>query len=283
MHKKYAVLGMDIEDWYHLDYFDKEKCDQSESTLDGINIYLDILDTYNIKTTFFVVGELVEKLKGTLKQIISQGHEIALHSYSHRRPLTMSIDEYKQDTSKNIKGIHDILGYTAIGYRAPCFSMDRERLEILKDLNLYYDASHIKFSDHKLYGHLDLTGFTPVRNDILKRNDFFEFETSTLPLKNKNIPISGGGYLRIFPWMLTKYLLNRYVKLNKNYFFYIHPFEFSKNYNITSPSGTSFATNLRFRLGRKSVEKKMHRLIKLLKGHQYEFVRFEDLVNKQGA
>ena len=54
--KKYAVLGMDVEDWFHLDYFLDEKCDISQNTLDGIEIYLDLLKDYKIKTTFFVVG-----------------------------------------------------------------------------------------------------------------------------------------------------------------------------------------------------------------------------------
>lgn len=275
--KKYAVLSMDIEDWYHLDYFDKNKCNQSESTLDGIDIYLDILDHYNIKTTFFVVGEIVDKLSDTLKRIIDKGHEVALHSYSHQRPLTMSIDQFKNDTLDNIKIIKDTLNYEVKGYRAPCFSMDRERLDILNDYNLTYDASLIRFSSHNLYGKLELDGFRNIRSDIFEKEKFFEFETSTVLVKDKNIPISGGGYLRIFPWALTKYLLKKFFKQQKNYFFYIHPFEFSKNYSIKVPEGTSMSTRFRFNLGRKSVESKMHKLIELLKKNNYEFVRFQDL------
>ncbi len=278
--KKYAVLSMDIEDWFHLDYFEKDKCDQTQSTLDGLDVYLEILDRYNIKTTFFVVGEIVNQLSGTLRKIIDNGHEVALHSFSHRRPLTMSMEEYKEDTLKNIKVIRDALDYEVKGYRAPCFSMDRERLNILEECNLRYDASLIRFSSHNLYGKLDLKGFSNIKRDIFIKDDFFEFETSTVLIKNKNIPISGGGYLRIFPWFLTRFLLTKFFKEKKNYFFYIHPFEFSKNYRITIPVGTPLATRVRFNMGRKSVDQKMHRLITMLQKNNYEFVRFQDLLNK---
>ncbi|WP_326984836.1 polysaccharide deacetylase family protein [Chryseobacterium sp. MYb264] len=276
--KKYAVLGMDVEDWFHLDYFKKEECDTSQSTMDGLDIYLDLLNQYNIKTTFFVVGELVSQYEKQLKKIIENGHEIALHSYSHIRPLNLKIDDFRKDTEKGLAVLKDILNIEAKGYRAPCFSLDRERLDILKnEFNLNYDSSKIKFDSHDLYGRIDLDNFDKLKTDIYKKDNFFEFEASTVEVVGKSLPVSGGGYLRIFPWFITKKLLKKYLKTNGNYFFYIHPFEFSKNYNIKVPENTDAKTKLRFNAGRKSVEKKMHKLIKLLKENDYEFVTFQDL------
>ena len=278
--KKYAVLGMDVEDWFHLDYFLDEKCDISQNTLDGIEIYLDLLKKYNIKTTFFVVGEIVEKIQKILLRIIEEGHEIALHSYHHRRPLSMSVEEFVEDTKRSIAIIKDKLAYDVKGFRAPCFSLDRERLDILQSFGLKYDASKINFGDHKLYGNLDVNDFQKIGQDIFRKDDFYEFETSTVEILGKNIPVSGGGYLRILPWKLTQYLMRVFLKTNKNYFFYIHPFEFSKNYNIKIPENTKAITRFRFDHGRKSVEGKMHKLIKILQKNNYEFVKFEDLIDE---
>lgn len=276
--KKYAVLGMDVEDWFHLDYFNKEECDTSQSTMDGLTLYLDLLKQYEIKTTFFVVGELVSKYKDELNLILEHGHEIALHSYSHIRPLNLSISEFREDTQKGMAVLKDVLNVDPQGYRAPCFSLDRERLDILKnEFNLIYDSSKIKFDSHDLYGRIELNDFDSLAEDIYKKDLFLEFEASTVEIFGKSLPVSGGGYLRIFPWFLTKTLLKKYMKTNGNYFFYIHPFEFSKNYNITVPENTDFKTKLRFNTGRRSVEKKMHKLIKLLKQNDYEFVTFRDL------
>lgn len=276
--KKYAVLGMDVEDWFHLDYFNKEECNTSQSTMDGLMVYLDLLKQYEIKTTFFVVGELVSKYKNELNLILEHGHEIALHSYSHIRPLNLSISEFREDTQKGLDVMKELLGIDPQGYRAPCFSLDRERLDILKDeYNLIYDSSKIRFDSHDLYGRIELNDFDSLAKDIYKKDRFLEFEASTVEIFGKSLPVSGGGYLRIFPWFLTKALLKKYMKTNGNYFFYIHPFEFSRNYNITVPENTDFKTKLRFNAGRKSVEKKMHKLISLLKQNDYEFVTFRDL------
>lgn len=276
--KKYAVLGMDVEDWFHLDYFNPDECNQQTSTLDGLDIYLDLLKEHSIKTTFFVVGDIVEKKASILKRIISDGHEIALHSFNHKRPLLMTLEEFKIDTQKSIDVVRKQLDYEVKGFRAPCFSLDRDRLNILSDLGLQYDASKIKFNDHALYGNLDVSDFDSINDDIYNKNGFYEFETSTVNLFNKNLPISGGGYLRIFPWFITKFLLKRYLKKQNNYFFYIHPFEFSQNYKIKVPANTKLLTKLRFNLGRKTVLKKTNRLIKFLNENNYEFVKFEDLL-----
>lgn len=280
--KKYAVLSMDVEDWYHLDYFKKEECDQSQSTLDGLDIYLDILDRYDIRTTFFIVGELVEVLKDKIKLIQQKGHEICLHSYAHQRPLQLSPEDFRKDTLKGINTFKEYTDIEVTGYRAPCFSLDRERLEVLRDLGFNFDSSKIKFDAHDLYGRMDLNGFEEFNSVVYKQGNFYEFEASTVEVFGKSLPVSGGGYLRIFPWALTKMLLKKYFKTNQHYFFYIHPFEFSKNYNIRIPENTDFKTKIRFNQGRKSVENKMHKLIKLLKENNYEFVTFNQIMKNEG-
>ncbi|WP_343659492.1 polysaccharide deacetylase family protein [Chryseobacterium sp.] len=279
---KYAVLSMDVEEWYHLDYFTKEECELSQSTLDGLDIYLDILDQYDIKTTFFIVGELVEVLKDKIKHIKDKGHEICMHSYAHKRPLQLNLDEFRKDTIKGINSFQEFTGLAVDGYRAPCFSLDRPRLEILRELGFSFDSSKIKFDAHDLYGSINLDDFEEFSPTIYKQGSFYEFEASTVEVLGKNLPVSGGGYLRIFPWALTKMLLKKYFKKNQHYFFYIHPFEFSKNYNITVPDNTDFKTKIRFSQGRKSVENKMHKLIKLLKENNYKFVTFNQIIRNEG-
>ena len=276
--KKYAVLAMDLEDWFHLDYFLDKNCDKSQSTLDGFSIFLQILLKFNIKTTFFVVGELVENYPQFILEILENGHEIALHSYDHQRPLTMQIEDFEKDTARCIKLLKENFNYQPKGFRAPCFSMDRSRLDILIKLGLEYDASKIMFANHELYGSIDLSNFDKINTDVFRKENFFEFETTTINYMGKSLPISGGGYLRIFPWIFTKFLLGELFKTEKNYFFYIHPFEFSKNYKIIVPAGTNILTKIRFNLGRRSVEKKFSKLVKLLQENNFDFVRFEDLL-----
>lgn len=279
--KKYAVLSMDVEDWYHLDYFNKNECDTTQTTLDGLDIYIDLLDRYNIKTTFFIVGELIEVLKDKIELLKAKGHEICLHSYAHTRPLKLSIEEFKTDTLLGLKAFKEHTGLTVDGYRAPCFSLDRDRLEVLRTLDFKFDSSKIKFDSHDLYGRIDLSDFQTPEPGVYVQNNFYEFEASTVEVFKKSFPISGGGYLRILPWFLTSMLLKKYFKKKANYFFYIHPFEFSKNYQINVPHNTSLKTKKRFSAGRKTVEAKMHKLIHLLKDNDYQFVTFSELLKHE--
>jgi peptidoglycan/xylan/chitin deacetylase (PgdA/CDA1 family) len=268
---------MDVEDWFHLDYFDKNNCDQNFSTLDGFDIYLKILDDYGVKSTFFIVGELVSKLHSKLKNVCDKGHELGIHSYSHKRPLQLELHEFKIDTLMSMESLSNITGNFKFGYRAPCFSLDRGRLNILKELGLSYDASKIDFTNHPLYGDINLNGFNLIQPCIYRMGQFIEFEMSTLKILGLRLPISGGGYLRIIPWFIMKFILKAFLKHNQFYFFYIHPFELSRMKYIPFPSETSLLTKLRFSFGRNTVEKKVKNIIELLKHEGYEIVTFSDL------
>ena len=277
---KYAILSMDVEDWYHLDYFQNLKCDRLYSMLDGLENYAQILESNEIPSTFFVLGELIAPLKNILRELSHRGHEIGSHGWGHKKPLKMSTKDFEADLSL-CKSIHeDTFGSQALGYRAPCFSLDRQRLDILKFSGFKYDSSKILFTDHPLYEDLNIEGYAEKFPGIFCLDDFYEFEISTLPIGGKQIPVSGGGYLRIFPWFLMHSLLKRYLKSHDLYVLYIHPFELSTRSNPIFPDGASFTNRARFSLGRQKVSKKLTACIKMLKNFGFEFTTFSSLREK---
>ena len=75
---RYAILSMDIEDWQHLDYFDTSKCDPSYTMLDGLDQYLELINEMGVPSSFFCVGELVQKIKGKLREISDSGFDVGL-------------------------------------------------------------------------------------------------------------------------------------------------------------------------------------------------------------
>ena len=80
--KKYAVISMDVEDWYHT-YFPEMDVDRSQSLLDGLDVAVDIMDRKNIKGSFFVVGEIADKIAkqkyyDRKKLIIHQGADYVI-------------------------------------------------------------------------------------------------------------------------------------------------------------------------------------------------------------
>jgi len=277
---KYAVLSLDIEDWYHLDYFAGKTCDRSYSMLDGLDVYQQIIESHNIPSSFFVLGEIAQSLKTVLRNLVDKGHDVGSHGLRHIRPLTMNLADFDSEVISCKNTLEDILDRPVIGYRAPCFSLDRKRLDILKKAGYQFDSSRIKFGDHPLYGDLNMDGFKENSQAIYSKDEFFEFEISTLPLAQKQIPVSGGGYLRIFPWIIMKNLLKIYLEQNSFFTLYIHPFELSNLSNPDFPKDISLPNKFRFTLGRSSVLRKLNSLIELIRENGYEFTTFSALREK---
>ena len=274
---RYAVLSMDVEDWYHLDYFSGLSPERSSSLLDGLDVYLSLLERHSIRTTFFVLGELAEQLGGTLRAMAAAGHEIASHGVAHKRPLKMTVDEFADDLRQSKATLEDVVQRSVEGFRAPCFSMDRTRLEEVRNAGYTYDSSRIDFTGHPLYGSLDVDDFRAETPGHFVQQGFHEFEVSTLPVLGKRLPVSGGGYLRIAPWAIMRPLIQTYVKSSPLYVLYIHPFELSPRPLPAAAAKLSFPQRLRFGLGRAGVARKLEKLVRLLKHDGFSFVTFRDL------
>lgn len=274
---KIAVLSMDIEDWYHLDYFRGMNCDKEHSLLDGVSVYREVLSEHGIQSSFFVLGELVQRNRGLLSELVAEGHDIGAHGWSHLRPLTMSLVEFREDLKRSKQALEDATGTSAEGYRAPCFSLDRARLDLVREAGFLYDSSYLPFQAHPLYGKVDLSGFTEQLKGIYRFDNFLEFDISSLRIVGKNIPVSGGGYLRIFPWLLMRSLVKAYLKKHSIYTLYIHPFELSTRPAVSLPEKVGRATRLRFNLGRSSTRSKLSKLILLLKSKGFQFTTFREL------
>lgn len=97
---------------------------------------LNILRNENVKATFFVLGESVEKNKPTLKKIASEGHSIGLHSFSHPNFHKMSYKEIKNEIIKNQAIIKDTLGYSPKIIRPPYGIITNNFLNVSIDLDL---------------------------------------------------------------------------------------------------------------------------------------------------
>jgi len=275
--KKYAVLSLDVEDWYHLDYFSSVKTDTNYSMLDGVNNFLEIVESHGVSSTLFALSDVAPLVKNELIQAVKNKHELSSHGVSHKRPLAISIYDFIEEIKASKNSLENLIGSQVLGYRAPCFSMNNELTKELVNAGYQYDSSAINFSSHPLYGGIDLSHFDKKMDNVYQNEFLTEFELPTARLLNRNIPISGGGYLRIFPWLLMKKLLSNFLKNNQTYFLYIHPFELS---NRVAPkvNNTTFLNNFRFKYAQKRTSDKLSNLIDLLKLNEFEFVTFKSLM-----
>jgi polysaccharide deacetylase family protein (PEP-CTERM system associated) len=275
---KYAVLSMDVEDWYHLHYFQGKPLDKSFSMLDGFMNYLELLNKYDIKTTFFVLSEIIEVARKQILYASSCGHEIACHGKSHTRPLEMNPLDFKKDILEAKYKLSEIVGKEIIGYRAPCYSIDNERYEILQQVGFKYSSSKMDIPAHPLYGELDLSDFEQLHKGIYYKRDITEFALSTQKFFGQSIAVSGGGWIRLLPWKcFMKPLIKKHLETVEFYVLYIHPFELSKKQMNFVP-GVSFLSNIRARTGLGKVHERIEELIMLLKSNGFIFASFEQVL-----
>ena len=272
---KIAVLGMDLEEWYHLDYINDVPKEHSEySMLDGFNNFLEITESNNIKSTIFTVADIAYKLKKDLQWANSNNYEIASHGLSHKRPLTLTKNEFVYEIKNSKLILEQIIQNNILGYRAPCFSIDSELIDLLIRNNYSYDSSKIDFKYHPLYGNFTLNDFIHYSQNIYVKKTFVEFEIPTIKIFNKNIPFSGGGYLRLFPLKIVKYFINQMAVLNKPIFFYIHPFELSNK--VMPILNLSFKNQFRMKIGRNKMKNKLDKIIKYLLKNNWKIITFKE-------
>jgi polysaccharide deacetylase family sporulation protein PdaB len=71
---------------------------------------LNLLDQYNAKATFFIIGKEAEKYPNLIMREFKEGHEIANHTYSHQEVTEMSEYELKVELRQTHKIIQQIIG-----------------------------------------------------------------------------------------------------------------------------------------------------------------------------
>ena len=154
-------------------------------------------------------------------------------------------------------------------------------LEVLRALGFTYDSSKIRFAPHPLYRNLDLTGFEQRDDLVYVDGDFSEYEIPTLDIGRFSLPISGGGYMRLFPFWLLKKLLKLYEKQHENFTIYVHPFELTRR-ALPMPEGLSWKTRFRCLVGRKGNLKKLRKVIRYLKRRGARFDTLEQDRKERG-
>ena len=276
---KTAFMTMDVESLYDSELFkQKLKYDKNFSYEDDLKSYVDLLNKYNIKGTFFTVASSLDMAYDSLMYAKNTGHEIAIHGYMHTSPFEQTNEEFKESIQTGKQLIEDRLGVKIKGYRAPCFGIDEDKIKIIKDLGFKYDSSNLSFHLAKKSGGIDLSSYDKKADIIAYKDGFYEFSLSKVKAYSGHLPVSGGGYIRLVPWFVIKYYIKKYIKSADSYVFYVHPFEVGKR-KLPKLTGLNWKEKLYLRIGRKSYLRKIEYIIKLLKKKGFEFKAMEDYGN----
>jgi polysaccharide deacetylase family protein (PEP-CTERM system associated) len=177
------------------------------------------------------LGWLAERVPGLVREIATRGHEVACHGYSHRLVYEQKPEEFREETLRSKAMLEDTIQVPVRGYRAASFSItdaSRWALDILAEAGFVYDSSIFPVH-HDRYG---IPG-APQYPFVLQTpagHPLAEFPLSTVRMFGFRLPMAGGGYFRLYPYVLTKAALKRINKRGKQPFvFYLHPWEIDQD------------------------------------------------------
>lgn len=271
------AFTIDVEDYFQVSAFEKNiPKDRWESyphrVEDNTLRMLDMLASRDIRATFFILGWVAEKYPSLVQRIADQGHDIASHSYWHRLVYELTPDVFREDLRKSKQVLEDITGLEVTAYRAPSFSITKKSiwaLDVLAEEGFRSDSSIFPIV-HDRYG---IPGAKQgIHQVTTKSGSLWEFPPSVRKILGYNLPVSGGGYFRIYPyWFSAQSFREVNRKANRPFMFYVHPWEIDPDQmRMDFAKGT---TRFRHYVNLAGNEKKLERLL-----DDFEFTTMEAVI-----
>lgn len=222
------ALTIDVEDYFQVSalapYIERSRWESMPCRVErNVDVILGLLAEHRATATFFTLGWIAERYPTVVRRIVDGGHELASHGYSHHRATEQSHADFRDDVVRAKVVLEQIAGREVQGYRAPSFSIGHANLwafDCLLDAGYRYSSSVYPVR-HDHYGMPDAPRFPfEVRPGLI------EIPVTTSRMMNTNVPTGGGGYFRLFPYPVSKWLIQRVNRLDqKPAMFYFHPWE----------------------------------------------------------
>jgi polysaccharide deacetylase family protein (PEP-CTERM system associated) len=233
-----SALTVDVEDYFQVSGFEdvvpRAAWHRYESRVErNTDRVLALCEEAGVRATFFVLGWTAERHPALVRRIHAAGHELGCHSHLHRLVYRLTPAEFREDTHRSKAVVEDLTGAAVLGYRAPSFSITRRSLwalDILAELGFRYDSSVYPIlrdrygipgaPRHPFALRVGATLAASARAVIL------EAPPSTVRWLGMNLPVGGGGYLRLAPeWLFHRALTRLIAREGRPAILYVHPWE----------------------------------------------------------
>ena len=242
------AMSIDVEDYFQVSAFAphirREDWDALPCRVErNVDVILGLLDDADAKATFFTLGWVAERYPGVVRRIVDNGHELASHGYGHQRASDLTPVQFRDDITRAKRLLEDLGGVAIRGYRAPSFSINRKNwwaVEELEDAGYEYSSS-IYPVRHDHYGMPDAPRFPHRPNG---EAGILELPPTTVPLMGRNWPAAGGGWFRLLPYSMSRWMLKRVNAQDRApCMFYFHPWELDAG----QPRQSGLSARTRFR------------------------------------
>ncbi|MDE2082403.1 MAG: DUF3473 domain-containing protein [Burkholderiales bacterium] len=256
------ALTIDVEDYFQVSamapYIRRDEWDRRECRIErNIHRILELLAARRTHATFFTLGWIAERYRPLVRAIVDGGHELASHGYGHQRATELDPAAFRSDVVRAKQLLEDIAGCEVRGYRAPSFSIGQANLWAFDELAAagYRYSSSVYPIRHDHYGMPDAPRFAHrVPAGLL------EVPPTTLRLAGRNLPSSGGGFFRLLPYALSRWMIRRVNRVDRqSAIFYFHPWEIDPGQPRVA--GIDAKTRLRHYLNLDRMERRLGALL----------------------
>lgn len=255
------ALTIDVEDYFQVSafapYIARADWNSRECRVErNVDTILALLDRHSTKATFFTLGWIAERYPALIRRIVDGGHELASHGYGHERASDQSEAAFFADIQLAKILLEDLAGCEVKGYRAPSFSIGESNqwaFDCLERAGYRYSSSIYPIK-HDHYGMPDAPRFAHRIGGLL------EIPATTLRFFSRNWPASGGGYFRLMPYAISRWMLKRVNGVDAQpATFYFHPWEIDSGQPRIP--GIGFKTRFRHYVNIDRMERRLERLL----------------------
>jgi peptidoglycan-N-acetylglucosamine deacetylase len=101
---------------------------------------LELLDRQGVRATFFVPGRVAERHPQEVQRIVSAGHELAHHGYTHRSVTSLDAEEEEQEMRRGLEVLRSFTS-DVFGYRSPSWELTPQTLSLVSKYGLTYSSN----------------------------------------------------------------------------------------------------------------------------------------------
>lgn len=216
-----------VEDYFHVGAFEtliqQRNWEHFEPRYEQNTLKaLDLLDEFDAKATFFVLGWIAEQNPDLVREIATRGHEVASRGYYHRSVRQLSPEEFRIDLDRAASVLSEASGQRIVGHRSAeklHYGRDNWILDALAEAGYEYDASFMPTRG--------VEAKERVAHTVESKNGrIWEFPYSTRNVGVGLLPISGGNYFRQIPYTLMRHAVRAWSETTAEPFVsYFHVWE----------------------------------------------------------
>ena len=267
------ALSIDVEDWFQVlnmaGQIDRSQWDRQELRCEGsTQRILEILERHQARATFFFLGWIAERMPDLVSRVREAGHEIGSHGYDHQMVSDLGEAGFRSDVAKTNRILADITGSSPQAFRACTWSISERTpwaFDVLSEEGFKLDSSvfPVRHPDYGVPG-------APTTPYVVAGacGEMVEFPPLTWSVLGRQVPVGGGGYLRLLPLRFLRWGLAQQERRGCPGCVYLHPWEVDPDQprqNLGGVRGFRHYVNLR---------KTAAKLESLLK--TYEFVSLSE-------